>query len=384
MISNRLRLKRSMPLIVLLVSVVALMPSVSYATNASALSAQWVKYSGNPVLSPTAGSWDANYVMSPRVLNVSSGYAMWYDGGSAGIAAIGFANSTDGINWEKDPQPVLSPGPQGAWDSGQVALGSVIWNGTLFLMWYGGSNTTTNSNGAVGFATSKDGISWVKYSGNPVLTRSVFSLDQSYMATPYVVKLQLYYYMWYTGRNTTYPQPNPTARILAATSYDGITWTKMPMPTMTPSSDPEAWDSGAVYSPSANYANTNFGLWYTGTNQSYMMPQIGFANSPDGEKWTQLSDQPILGLGAPGSWDSAGVEQPSVIMTGNGLMMYYDGFSNTTAARIGLAFGSQNFEILAFPPPSFDTAIGPYAPATADSFTSKNIPRNLADGARSS
>jgi len=370
-----------LPLIVLLVSVVALLPSVGYATNASALSSQWIKYSGNPVLNPTPGGWDANYVMSPRVLNVSSGYSMWYDGGSAGVAAIGYANSTDGISWEKDPQPVLSPGPQGAWDSGQVALGSVLWNGMAFDMWYGGSNTTTYGTGEVGFATSKDGISWVKYSGNPVLGRTLFGLDQNYMTTPYVIKLQLYYYMWYTGRNTTYPQPNPTARILGAMSYDGIHWTKMPTPAMTPSPNPEAWDSGSVYSPAANYANTNFGLWYTGTNQSYMIPQIGFANSPDGENWTQLSDRPILGPGAPGSWDSAGVEQPDVIMTGNGLMMYYDGFSNTTAARIGLAFGSQNFEILAFPPPSFDTAIGPYAQASADPSTLKNTPRNLEDKA---
>jgi len=369
--SNQLPLKRNiLPLIVLLFSLVALLPSVGYAANTSSASAQWTKYSGNPVLSPTPGGWDADYVMSPRILNTTSGYSMWYDGGSAGVAAIGYANSTDGINWEKYPEPVLSPGPQGAWDSGQVALGPIIWNGSLFEMWYGGSNTTTNSNGAIGFATSKDGISWSKYSGNPVLQRSLFGLDQSYMATPYVIKLQLYYYMWYTGRNTTYPQPNPTARILAATSYDGIHWTKMPSPAITPSENPEDWDSGAVYSPSAIYDNTNFGLWYTGTNQSYMMPQIGFVNSAAGENWAPLTTGPTLGLGPPGSWDSAGVEQPNVIMTGNGLMMYYDGFSNTTAGRIGLAFGSQNFEVLAFPPPTFNTSIGPYA--TADSYSSKS------------
>jgi len=358
---------------------VALLPSVSYATSASVSSAQWVKYSGNPILSPTPGSWDANYVMSPRVLNVSSGYSMWYDGGSVGLEAIGYANSTDGISWAKDPKPVLSPGSQGAWDSGQVALGSVLWNGTLFEMWYGGSNTTTYGIGEVGLATSKNGISWVKYPGNPVLGRSLFGLDQSYLATPYVIKLQLYYYMWYTGRNTTYPQPNPTARILAATSYDGIHWIKMISPAMIPSTNNTSWDSGAVYSPSAIYDNTNFGLWYTGTNQSYMRPQIGFANSPDGENWTQLSGQPILGLGATGSWDSAGVEQPDVVMSRNGLLMYYDGFSNTTAGRIGLAFGSQNFEILAFPPPTFDTSLGPSAYATIDSFTYKNTSQYFKD-----
>jgi len=317
-------LKRNMiPFVILFVSVTMLLPSVAYATNTSSGTAQWVKYSGNPVLSPMPGEWDSNYVMSPRVIANSVSFSMWFDGGSPGIAAIGYANSTDGVTWKEYSGPVLLPGPQGAWDSGRVALGSIIWNGSLFLMWYGGSNTTTNSNGAVGFATSKNGISWVKYSGNPVLQRSLFGLDHNLMATPYVIKLQLYYYMWYTARNTMYPQPNPSTRILAAISSDGIHWARIPSPAMTPSLNPNAWDSGAVYSPSTIYDNANFGLWYSGTNQSYMTPQIGFANSPDGYNWTPSTTGPILSAGAPGSWDSAGVEQPNVIDTQNNLLMYY-------------------------------------------------------------
>ncbi len=328
--------------LVVFVSVILLLPSAGYATGG-----QWVKYSGNPVLVPTAGGWDNDYVVSPRVLFNGTNYRMWYDGGSAGVAAIGYATSTDGLTWSKYPSPVLSPGAQGAWDSGSVTVGSIIWNGTVFLMWYGGSNTT-NSGGAIGLATSKDGISWVKYSGNPVLERGLSGPDQSYMASPYVIKLTTQYWMWYTGRNTTYPEPNSVARILAATSYDGITWTKAPSPAITPSSNSTVWDSGSVYSASVIFDGTNFGIWYTGTNQSYMMPQIGFASSQGGGSWTRSGLNPILGPGVPGGWDSAGVEQPSVIVGGDGFMLYYDGFSQNTGGRIGLAIGPHNFVIPEF------------------------------------
>jgi len=337
-----LRLSVKLLQFALLVSVILLLPSAGYATGG-----QWVKYSGNPVLAPTPGSWDNDYVVSPRVLLNGTVYRLWYNGGSAGVAAIGYANSTDGLTWTKYPSPVLSPGGLGAWDSGGVSLGSVIWNGTAFLMWYGGSNTTV-SGGAVGLATSNDGISWTKYAGNPVLKRSTFGLDQSYMASPYVIKLNTEYWMWYTGRNTTYPQPNSVARILAATSYDGISWTKDPSPAITPSSNSTAWDSGSVYSASVIFDGTNFGLWYTGTNQTYMLPQIGFASSPGGGNWTRSALNPILSPGAPGSWDSAGVEQPSVIVAANGFMLYYDGFSQSTGGRIGLAMGPHGFVIPEF------------------------------------
>ena len=338
--------------LVVLVSVILLLPSSGYATGG-----QWVKYSGNPVLVPTPGSWDNDYVVSPRVLFNDTTYRMWYDGGNSGVGAIGYANSTDGLTWNTYPNPVLSPGGPGAWDSGTVTVGSVIWNGTAFLMWYGGSNTTI-SGGEIGLAMSKDGISWTKYSENPVLRRAIFSLDQSYMASPYVIKLSTEYWMWYTGKNTTYPEPNSVSRILAATSYDGITWTKAPSPAITPSSNSTAWDSGSVYSASVIFDGTNFGLWYTGTNQSYMSPQIGFASSPGGGNWTRSALNPILGPGMPGSWDSAGVEQPSAIVGGSGFMLYYDGFSPNTGGRIGVAIGPHNFVIPEFSAPTLNLLFG--------------------------
>jgi hypothetical protein len=57
---------------------------------------------------------------------------------------------------------------------------------------------------------------------------------------------------------------------------------------------------------------------------------------------------PILSPGPPGSWDSAGVEQPGVSVV-IGYMLYYDGFSNTTRTAIGLARAPEGFAIPEFP-----------------------------------
>lgn len=337
---------------VLFLSALAFLPQLSYANDG-----QWVKYSGNPVLSPTPmvlttspGGWDSAYAVGPRVLYDNAIYRMWYYGGNiSGFTGIGYASSTNGITWTKHSGPVLIANPTGAWDSASVELGSVIWNGTLFMMWYRGTNPTTYQAGAVGLAYSNDGITWTKYARNPILTAT--DIDQGYVASPDVIKTELTYTMWYVGRNASSTKFTPYNRILYATSFDGIQWMKAPSPVFTPSSDPTAWDSSAVYSPSVYFNGTTYGLWYSGMGQQLTAPQIGLATSPDGKTWTRSSLNPILSPGPQDSWDSAGVEQPNVVLGADGYSLYYDGLSKNTGGRIGLAQAPQSPQV--FPIPEF-------------------------------
>ena len=328
---------------ILLLAFVFLLPAlIQPLPLAHADQQEWSKYSKNPILTPTPGSWDQDFTIAPRVLYDGKMFRMWYLGGHSGSTAIGYATSLDGVSWTKYPTPVLTHGPPGSFDSSQLGLGSVLQkNESFFLMWYGGSNHVSFLNGAIGLATSQDGINWVKYDGNPVLRST--PIDQLVLASPFVVRLNNTYNMWYTGKSQA--DPSQTTRILYAISYDGIKWTKWPHPVFSPSTVPDTWDSGAVYSASAFYDGKNFGLWYTALNESYQSPRIGFATSPDGATWTRSGL--LLDVGEPGSWDSGGVEQPCMLI-GYGYTLYYDGFSSV-GGSIGIAWAPQGFSIPEFP-----------------------------------
>jgi len=322
----------------------------AYADNGG----PWAEYPGNPILAPTPGGWDSDQTIAPRVIFDGMIFRMWYVGSQGGATGIGYANSTDGLTWRKYPGPVLLPGSNGSWDSGQVGLGSVLWNGTRFLMWYRGSGLVAFPHGAIGLATSPDGITWTKYPDNPVLKPT--EIDQKYIASPFTIRMENTYNMWYTGKSKTDPDAIQITRILYAWSFDGVKWYKWTHPVLGPSAEPNAWDNGSVFSPSVLYDGTNFGMWYSGLNQTRLGPRIGYATSPDGATWSESGKKPILNLGAPGSWDSGGVEQPSIVI-GYGYMLYYDGFSNT-GGRIGLATAPQGFSIPEFPLPTMSLLLG--------------------------
>lgn len=344
-----MRFRLKVPLIIAIIlfaSVLMQLPPVARADS----SVQWIKYSGNPILGPTPSGWDSEFALAPTVVFDGSAYRMWYVGGNATAVAIGYANSTDGFTWRKYPDPVLSPGSAGSWDGSAVGLGSVIWNGTLFLMWYRGGNSTTFANGAVGLAFSRDGISWFKYSANPVLTVTTAMTPIAIVGRVCVIRWQITYYMYASGRSASDQISNHT-RIYYATSNNGINWTIGPSAAISPSTNSTAWDSQTVYGPSVIQAGSNFGLWYSGISQGSHNPQIGYGTSPDLVTWTKDLGNPILTWGTTGSWDSAGVEQPTVIFGANGYALYYDGFNATSHAKIGLALPPQNFNIPELPIP---------------------------------
>jgi hypothetical protein len=71
-------------------------------------------------------------------------------------ANVGFSQT----EWKKYPgNPVLDLGPSGTWDDYDVSGPTVLFDGKKYQMWYYGSD---GSNYEIGYATSADGIVWVK------------------------------------------------------------------------------------------------------------------------------------------------------------------------------------------------------------------------------
>ncbi len=80
---------------------------------------------------------------------------MWYSGYDGTFNRIGYATSPDGIAWIKhEGNPILDIGSAGQWDDEGVALPVILKVASTYLMWFQGYEDS--SVGRVGFAASRN------------------------------------------------------------------------------------------------------------------------------------------------------------------------------------------------------------------------------------
>lgn len=121
----------------------------------------WTGYDRNgdgkadPVLTGSGSGWDAHYVYPCTVLKKGPLYHMIYSGGVNGTnEGIGYAISTDGLNWIKDPSnPIFHKSDGVAWRSSRTYTPAVIEVEGKFKMYFTGVDSTGNY--AIGYAYSK-------------------------------------------------------------------------------------------------------------------------------------------------------------------------------------------------------------------------------------
>ena len=189
-------------------------------------------------------------------------YQMWYTGQSSTQSWIGYATSPDGVTWTRySTDPVLSPDV--SWEGPAVMNPSVIWNASLseYQMWYAAGAQYEPI--AIGYATSSDGEHWTKSSSNPVFGAGTSgSWDQSQVGGPDVILLpDGYYYLFYIG----YADINTTAIGIARSANGQTGWERMPTnPIISPTAG--TWDCDADYKPSVVWeaATQEWMLWFNG------------------------------------------------------------------------------------------------------------------------
>jgi predicted GH43/DUF377 family glycosyl hydrolase len=307
----------------------------------------------NPVLRATAATVrDGDGVADPALAKVGSGYVMWYSGTAedGGPPAIFMATSTDGTVWVRaNGGNAVLTGTPGAFDEDGAYAPDVVYDPSDALapyrMYYSG---TADTFGAIGYATSTDGITWVKYPGagtpSPVVAHGPSgSADSFSAADPSVLKDGATWRMWYTGDDSS------KKRIAYATSQDGVTWAK----------------GGKVLAPEdpGVSANIEFGafaptVWKTASGFSMLLSgrklvgggvfqtKIMSTSSSDGLSWSGPS--PALNpSGASSSFDYSNLDSPELLhdpTSPTAFRLYYAG--NTVDAngnyhtRIGLASSS--------------------------------------------
>jgi hypothetical protein len=225
--------------------------------------------------------------------------------------------------------PVLRVGSSAAWDNMGALTGGLIFDGNAYRIWYWGFTAVQMG---TGYASSPDGIHWTK-SPNPVLTWS-----PGVTAWPDQVIFEGgTYRMYYVLQGSS----GFDAQL--ATSADGMSWTPDAQHNpMALRGNSGAWDDYFVDSRVVMKQDTVWKMWYTGGRSTGKL-RIGYATSSDGLNWTKPLSFPVLGEGAPGSFDVGGVQIGDVQFTGSEYRMWYNagailGYATSSDGRIWLKY----------------------------------------------
>jgi len=263
----------------------------------------WQQYSENPVFSPRKDEWDYPEVLKPIVIADGDTLRMWYGGGTIylgdaknnEVMRIGYATSVDGINWNRNPEPVIEPPPpphsstanpdvRPLWDQDGVLPGGVIKEDGVFKMWFSGgvgryAYPSSSSYWSIGYATSSDCIHW-NLLPDPVLLHGKITDFDEMADDAYVIRTNAGYDMWYGGHSKEAVKANkPQAKIGYASSTDGIHWIKYDKnPVLSPTSVSPQWTTG-YYTPSVLFDGEQFQMWFTGWSEGNGTIAIGYATS---------------------------------------------------------------------------------------------------------
>ena len=165
------------------------------------------KLGKGPIVGPTLHE---PYLQTcPRVYKKdNNSWLMWYvsgidwhddNGKMESIYVIMFAYSKDGINWIRNAKPVI---PSVVENECQICP-TIIEHDGLFHMYFSyrqGTNFRNKDYGyRMGYASSKDGISWIRNDSNAGIGLSNEGWDSEMICYPYVKKIENRIYMFYCG-----------------------------------------------------------------------------------------------------------------------------------------------------------------------------------------
>ena len=100
-------------------------------------------------------NWDSSYTTFGTIIKEADGkWHMWYSGGQlANKEGIGYAHSSDGLNWVRDASnPIMHQSDGVSWRADRTYTPRVIKDGSVYKMWFSGKDA--GGNYAIGYATN--------------------------------------------------------------------------------------------------------------------------------------------------------------------------------------------------------------------------------------
>jgi predicted GH43/DUF377 family glycosyl hydrolase len=249
---------------------------VGYATSPDGY--HWTRQVSEPVLSATSLKdthlHGTNLFVTSVVVESDGTWVLYFytlSGNTfVGPGEIGRASAPAPTGpWAIDPDPVLSPGPDGSWDDIQVSAPDVLKTDNGYLMYYDalGKNTTS----LIGMATSSDGIQWEKYNdpttndpafaeSDPVLQVSEDGWDSKRVLDPNVVQTPEGFEMIYLATSGSRKFAPGEFAFGAAASSDGVSWTKSDRNPVVSNKDHSQWSQ--AFLASVLYVEDTYFLYF--------------------------------------------------------------------------------------------------------------------------
>jgi hypothetical protein len=223
---------------------------------------------------------------------------------------------------EVSPDPVLVPGPLGAFDDSGVMTSCLVRDGDQSYLYYQGWSLGVTVPFYVfgGCAISeRPGAPFERVSPAPVLGRH--EVDPYMCSSPWVLREEDRWRMWYVSslgwRSQAEGDPHYVVHIKYAESSDGLAWSRDGRVCIDFFSPGEY----AISRPCVLKDGDLYRMWYSYRGDTY---RIGYAESHDGLQWDRRDEDAGIDV-SPEGWDAQMVEYACVFDYAGSRHMLYNG-----------------------------------------------------------
>jgi predicted GH43/DUF377 family glycosyl hydrolase len=282
---------------------------------------EWRRLSNDPIIAPRGEGWESAGTFNPAVVFREGKFVMLYRAQDAnGTSRLGYAESADGIHFQRRPEPVLTPETDYERDGGVEDPRLVRIDGTYYLT-YTGYN---KKDAQLCLATSKDLIHWERKGVILPAYRGNWNVGWTKSGAIVPERIDGKYWMYFLG--TT---PEKTDEMGLAYSTDLVHWTEA---TKTPvlARRPGNFDSRVVEpGPPPIVTKDGIVLVYNGADDK-LVYRVGVAvfDRKNPARLLSRSSAPVF---APEkSWEKIG-QVPNVVFvegmaqSGSKYLFYYGG-----------------------------------------------------------
>ncbi|MBL7154058.1 MAG: hypothetical protein ISS79_10090 [Phycisphaerae bacterium] len=248
----------------------------------------------NPIITPgPEGAWDDGVTEAADAFKDVDTYYFYYHATGAGKGyRLGVATSKHPLGpFEKHgDKPILDLGPKDAWDDKYVACAMVLKEArNKYLMWYSGyGDLPKYRKWSIGLASAEHPAGpWKKHEQNPILE------DFGYVGGVLKVKGKYHLYSAWPISSPGYKGDYSPLALATAEEPQGP-YTKYPGNPLMKKGDFGDWDDGGISEAEVLYHNGAFHMFYGGTHLlGPRLESIGYAYSLDGYSFVKYARNPV-------------------------------------------------------------------------------------------